>query len=351
LYKKSPLPSCFRKTSYSDGSAVNPTAPNTLLAPRNSSPPQVAAQAELKPESPADGIPSLPLTAENLVRLNGGASKRPDSCSDASSVITTVTECLVRLGIEDTPQSGLPDIKISEPKLIEEIGSGSFGSVWLAQMEHEGCMIDVAVKKTNYCSFFTAEEEASITEEISHPNIVKTYGYCPSINGIVMELAMGDMLQVFNKLKDLPENDRPAAQKTIIKQMINAYFGIFRNRIAHNDDQLRNFFYKKNGTVILGDFGLAKKISKGYSVGLSVFAAVTEFSAKKLGGQPIPEHDLELVNKIKKISSTERTKSNQRQLRDLFIELWANSQKWDCLSNQELAAKVEPLPEKDAVPD
>jgi Protein kinase domain len=339
-------PANLKNTPMSAGAAANTLNPHTALALRNSPPPTATDLAELKPKSPAGKNLSLPLTAENLARLGGGEARKTGSGSETSSVITTVTERLKELGIEDIPQPGLPDIEISEPKLIKKIGRGYYGQVWLAQMEHEGSLVDVAVKKARRAAdILDLKKETSFAAKINHPNIVKTYGYYPKVDGAVMRLAMGNIEKIDPEINDKLPHEKPIIRRSIIKQTIDGRFHIFRNRISHNDDHWGNFFYMKGGRVVLGDFGRAKMLPSGYGVGDAPFCE-TDFY---LGcHSSIPIQDQELVHQIQVFSKSSMGKHEQRKLRETYIQLWANSQKWDCLSNAELAAKIEPLLEKDA---
>jgi predicted unusual protein kinase regulating ubiquinone biosynthesis (AarF/ABC1/UbiB family) len=151
---------------------------------------------------------------------------------------------------------------------------------------------------------------------------------------MVMELAMSDISQIIRRLK--PNlTDRNLIKKTIMKQQIDALFHLFRSRISHNDAHNGNFFYMKGGRIVLGDFGLAKNIYNRYEFPDCRFVNAYVVT--------LPKQDADLMRKILRASSRKPNKSEQRKLRDAFIQLWANSQKWDCLSDAELAAKVEPL--------
>ena len=70
--------------------------------------------------------------------------------------------------------------KISDIRLLEQLGSGQFGQVCKGLWMFSGCTMEIAVKtlKPN-----TTEEdrvkflqEAAIMGQFSHPNVVKLYG-------------------------------------------------------------------------------------------------------------------------------------------------------------------------------
>jgi hypothetical protein len=158
-----------------------------------------------------------------------------------------------------------------------------------------------------------------------------------------MELAAGDVKTITINLYEVSDDDRIAIQRAIIKQMIDGLFYLFRKRILHNDTHLKNFFYKKGGIIVLGDFGRAVKVPKGYEKEAAMFKCITHLEANV---SSIPDEDMALINEIKALPEKSLNKSEERKLRDTFIQLWVNSQKWDCLSDEELATKVEPLLEK-----
>jgi hypothetical protein len=350
LARKSCLPVCFKNTSDSDGSAASMLYINTALAPRNSSSIQTAESMAVEPKSRTEENHSLQLNAYNLAQLNGDAVKR--CSSKASDAVTDITKCLFSWGIEDVPQPRLPDIKTSKPTLIKIIGNGRDGLIWSAKMKHGEGFIDVAVKKPIFHSKrrFAIdikkqdfEKELHLAQSISHPHIVKTYGYCHSTEGMIMELAAGDVKTITINLYEVSDDDRIAIQRAIIKQMIDGLFYLFRKRILHNDTHLKNFFYKKGGIIVLGDFGQAVKVPKGYEKEAAMFKCITRLEANV---SSIPDEDMALINEIKALPEKSLNKSEERKLRDTFIQLWVNSQKWDCLSDEELATKVEPLLEK-----
>jgi tRNA A-37 threonylcarbamoyl transferase component Bud32 len=338
--KNSLFLSCFK----SPGSAAEITSDaDDYFAPRNDSAiPVKNPDIRTTPPSQAKETIPLQLTTENLTSLNNNSPKKLEYCSESSSEITCITECLQRLGIEEIPEPALPNIPVTKPKLIKKIGTGSNATVWLAEMQKHDDIINVAVKLSHTeNNVEEAKQEAEFTATIAHPNIIKTYGFDQASNGIIMELAMTDLRQISQKLSQAQDNEKADVSKALVKQIINALFHIFRKRILHNDAHASNFFYKKGGVVVLGDFGLAERIHKGYDISKYEFRLFDD-SRTNLANHLSKNESLPIIELLGHANIYQNT-ARQREMRDKYIELWASTQKWECISNEVLDQKIHAL--------
>jgi hypothetical protein len=348
--QRSPPRSCSDHIQTSSTSRENQNTPADLAIqsnnPKNQSNTSATIETTAKRRSP------LPITKENLSLLPGSDSKKNNSGSATSSSIKCVTECLDEMNIEDIPQPGLPDISFSKPRLIQPIGNGDFGTVWLAEIDQNHQILQVAVKipHRHPVSTANAQKEAAIALRLNHPNVIKTYGLDRDNNGIVMELAVDNLQKLFWRLDESPKNKRRVIAKSIAQQMINALFYLFRKQITHNDSHLENFFYKSDGKVVLGDLGSADDVTNGYLLHhAEALLRNSPFDRIKailtIGNVCLSETDQSLIDEMQfHFCIKEPSKAEQKNIINTFIKLWASSQKWDCISNKKLSEEIQALP-------
>ncbi|HXI23503.1 MAG TPA: protein kinase, partial [Pyrinomonadaceae bacterium] len=150
---------------------------------------------------------------------------------------------------------------ISHYRVIEKIGEGGMGVVYLA--EHTLLRRRVAIKtltvsgtaNQHFRSRFLREAQA--VSKLSHPNIASIYDYGETDDGqpyIVMELVDGKSLSEVMREETLTI----ARAIEIVKQVAEALSEAHRHGIVHRDIKPSNIAINERGIVKVLDFGLAK---------------------------------------------------------------------------------------------
>ena len=149
-------------------------------------------------------------------------------------------------------------------RLLESIGSGGMGHVWLArdEMLHR----DVAVKEVRPPGWLSEAErdelrrrtlrEARTAARLSHPNVVRIYDvvFADGTPWIVMEHVRSRSLhEVVETGGPLP----PARVAAIGLALLDALCAAHARGVLHRDVKPHNVLVGDDGRVVLTDFGLA----------------------------------------------------------------------------------------------
>jgi eukaryotic-like serine/threonine-protein kinase len=150
-------------------------------------------------------------------------------------------------------------------RLIEPLGSGGMGTVWLAQ--DELLRRPVAAKEIFPPAGMTADErtalrqrtlrEARTAARLSHPNVVTIYDVAEDDGRpwIIMELIQA------RSLRDLLEQDGPLdppAAARVGLQVLAALRSAHALGIMHRDVKPGNVLIEADGRAVLADFGIAR---------------------------------------------------------------------------------------------
>src|SRR3954449_9900944 len=159
-------------------------------------------------------------------------------------------------------------------RLLEPVGAGGMGRVWLARDE----MLDrdVAVKEFVPPDWMTDEEQARLrtrtlrearsAARLNHPHVVQIYDvvHAEGLPWIVMEYVPSRSLhQVIND--DGPFT--PAAAARIGLHVLDALTAAHRAGVLHRDIKPHNVLIGEDGRVVLTDFGLATFVDDGSVTG------------------------------------------------------------------------------------
>jgi serine/threonine protein kinase/lipopolysaccharide biosynthesis regulator YciM len=158
---------------------------------------------------------------------------------------------------------------ISHYRVIEKIGKGGMGVVYLA--EHTLLGRRVAIKMLLVSGpenrYFRSRflREAQAVSKLSHPNIANIYDYGETDDGqpyIVMELVEG------KTLADLVRDEGVTIPRAveIVKQVAEALAEAHRHGIVHRDIKPSNIAINERGLVKVLDFGLAKHIASSSAI-------------------------------------------------------------------------------------
>ncbi|MEP7148785.1 MAG: serine/threonine-protein kinase, partial [Acidobacteriota bacterium] len=177
--------------------------------------------------------------------------------------------------LETPAVAGVADVIEAEHKLetgkrfghyeiIEQIGSGGMGEVYLAK--DQKLDRQVAVKILN--EKFSKDEsnlnrfvrEAKAASALNHPNILVIHeiGESDQAHYIVSEFIKGDTLRETLKTKTLG----PSEVLDISIQIANALCAAHEARLIHRDIKPENIMIRPDGFVKVLDFGLAKLVEQ-----------------------------------------------------------------------------------------
>lgn len=156
--------------------------------------------------------------------------------------------------------SYVPGQLVGEYRILEQLGSGAFGSVF--KVEHTVTNRLEALKVLGATAPATEEQRRRFLREIqlqarlSHPNIAAVHNafWFEDSMVMIMELVDGESLQ------KILERGKPARMEGIryIIQVLNALTYAHSQGIVHRDVSPANIVITKSGLVKLTDFGLAK---------------------------------------------------------------------------------------------
>ncbi|QDU41201.1 Serine/threonine-protein kinase PrkC [Maioricimonas rarisocia] len=157
-----------------------------------------------------------------------------------------------------------PEEQIAHFRLLQPLGHGSFGTVWLARDTVLGrnIALKVPVPRENETSALLHEAQAAAT--LKHPNIVSIFEV-GEIDGqvfIASEYIDGPTLQ------DVLANGVPERTKSInwLIAISRALHHAHEQGIVHRDVKPGNILINSEGQPYVTDFGLAKRISSNETI-------------------------------------------------------------------------------------
>jgi len=175
-------------------------------------------------------------------------------------------------------------------RIMQEIGSGSFGRCFLAQRESGSTAVKCVIKEVDLTCLSPSERmlagnEANIMKQLQHPNIIRFFEVYKTRSGkmhIVMEYAERGNLHSFVMRRagvHLPEEE----VMLIVAQLFLALKYLHERNILHRDLKPENVLLMEDGTVKLSDFGISKALGSPESftrtqVGSPVFKSPEQWA-------------------------------------------------------------------------
>jgi len=155
---------------------------------------------------------------------------------------------------------------VSHYRILEPLGEGGMGTVYLAEDTHLGRRVAIKFPSLDSDSHDHRARflrEARAVSELSHPCIATLFDYGETNEGrpfLVMELARGRPL---TELMQKGELNLPRAVAIVI-DVATALVEAHARGVVHRDVKPANIMIDDNGHVKVLDFGLAKQLSKDH---------------------------------------------------------------------------------------
>jgi hypothetical protein len=167
----------------------------------------------------------------------------------------------------------VPGERIGDYEVVRELGSGGMGSVYLARPFTSDGQELFAIKVIRRGSLEVSgreisrrfQQEQAILKSLQHPNVARLVesGATEDSNPyLVMEYVEGVRVDQYCEVHGLSTKERIA----LFRQLCAAVQYLHRNLVVHRDLKPSNILVRKDGTVKLVDFGIAKLLqtSDGY---------------------------------------------------------------------------------------
>ena len=175
--------------------------------------------------------------------------------------------------------------------ILKVLGEGSFGKCYLVQAASDNSkrvikQVDLnPLKKSEHSE---ALREAKVLEQLDHPNIIRfreVYKTKKNKLCIVMDYADGGDLAT--KIKS--QRSSPFTEDFILNvfvQICLALKHVHDRKVIHRDLKPQNIFLMQSGNAKLGDFGIAKVLSKTMEQARTLVGTPYYLSPEVVEGQP-----------------------------------------------------------------
>ncbi len=144
-----------------------------------------------------------------------------------------------------------------DPK-TDLIGDGAFAWVYRATRRKDGVEIALKIfKELNENTARSLKREIDAVRTLKHETILKIYDWDPRLGYLEMELADTDLEKYINREKVI----EPREGVRIVFEVARALDYAHRKGIIHRDVKPSNVLLFKDGSVKLGDWGIAKAMT------------------------------------------------------------------------------------------
>ncbi|MDD8031847.1 MAG: serine/threonine-protein kinase [Acidobacteriota bacterium] len=144
--------------------------------------------------------------------------------------------------------------KVGKYEILRSLGSGGFGSVYLAKDTWLDIKVAIKVPHKQSQELFKLLKEPRLQAALNHPNIVRVLAAEKekSVFFMVMEYVRGKSLEKIIGKEKILDSDRAI---DIIKQISYGVDHAHKNKIIHRDLRPSNILVSEEGTVKITDFG------------------------------------------------------------------------------------------------
>jgi hypothetical protein len=149
-------------------------------------------------------------------------------------------------------------------RCLRPVGQGGMSRVFLVERVRDGARLalkfaDGSVSEDSEV-LYRFVEEYGLLEQVHHPNVLQIYdqGVTDDVLFIVMEYLSGGTLKHLIGNKGM----EPERAWSVLCEMVHALVEVHRMGIIHRDIKPENIMLRHDGTAVLGDFGVARRVYK-----------------------------------------------------------------------------------------
>ena len=164
-------------------------------------------------------------------------------------------------------------------RCVRPIGQGGMSRVFLVERLRDGAHLalkfaDGSVSEDSDV-LYRFVEEYGLLEQVRHSNVLKIYdqGVTDDVLFIVMEYLPGGTLKQLIGSKDM----EPERAWSVLREMAEALAEVHKMGIIHRDIKPDNILLRNDGTAVLGDFGVARRMHKVRNCGRMEYIVGTPY--------------------------------------------------------------------------
>ncbi|KAA6390333.1 MAG: putative Kinase/ NEK, partial [Streblomastix strix] len=181
-----------------------------------------------------------------------------------------------------------PKVDYDSFEIMDELEGGAQGRTYFVKVKETG--VHYAMKRVNYMKKSDkerAEKEIAQMKKLESKftvRLVYTFQDRTDMYMVMEYCENGDLRKVITELQQVPEEERVMRVWEIFGQMIRALDFLHCNGVIHRDIKPANIFVMIDGSVRLGDFGLARDLAGDYYMkeeGTKVYMAAEVFMFKR----------------------------------------------------------------------
>ncbi|UXI02677.1 serine/threonine-protein kinase [Photobacterium sp. TY1-4] len=240
-----------------------------------------------------ESTPRNSATDDSSQQKNDETVIKPAELSDDHSVNSTHDD-IINTSVDNTDHKNSSldsgDIIDNRYRIVSLIGRGGLCEVYQAKdliLESEGIdASDVAIKVLQSNTFENPDyndlliKEAKQTQSLSHPNIVKVFGFgFDKFYYLVMELLDGETLEDII-LRSRPNGLPPKKTLSLLKQIVSAFNYAHSMGVVHSDLKPSNIMLTRSGVIKIFDFGVAR----AQSLSVDKYASITHDESSIIAG-------------------------------------------------------------------
>lgn len=163
--------------------------------------------------------------------------------------------------------------KVGKYEIIRSLGSGGFGSVFLAKDTWLNIKVAIKVPHKQSLNLFKLLKEPRLQAALSHPNIVRMISAEKEnrVFFMVMEYVRGKTLEKILEKEKTLDYDKAI---DYVRQIAYGVNHAHKNKIVHRDLRPSNIMISEDGTIKITDFGT------------SVWLSSISYASTRIGSPP-----------------------------------------------------------------